>query len=109
MRIYIICPVRRATEEQKQRINLYVAMLEIDGHKVCLPYRDVPQTTPEGIVRKERAEISMCDEVHVFWDNDSVGSHVDLGMALGLNKRTVLIEVLNPGPEHSYQAIIGKL
>ena len=107
--IYIICPVRLATWEQKERINEHVFFLESEGHKVCLPYRDVQQTTPVEIVERERTEIMSCDEVHVFWDNNSIGSHVDLGMAIGLKKDIKLIEVLEPGPKHSYQAIIGKL
>jgi hypothetical protein len=43
-----------------------------------------------------------CDEVHVFWDVESSGSHFDLGMALALDKDIVLIRCFNDDEGKSY-------
>jgi len=48
------------------------------------------------------------DEVHVFWDVRSKGSHFDLGMAYALGKRIVPIECELPdGPEKSYWKVMN--
>jgi hypothetical protein len=50
------------------------------------------------------------DEVHVFWDVESFGSHFDLGMAYALNKRIVpLSRKRSDTPEKSYwKAVINR-
>ena len=57
------------------------------------PKRDAPQNDKTGynIVKSEVDAIKECDEVHIFWDVKSYGSHFDLGVAIALNKKLVLI------------------
>lgn len=83
-RIFIICPVRDVTEEEKQFIEDYVLNLEQKGNKVHWPQRDTNQVDPLGGIRiciDNNKAIWQADEVHVYWNNKSQGSFFDLGMA----------------------------
>ena len=66
----------------------YVAKLEARGLSVHYPPRDVDQTD-DGcgleILSKHRDVMINCKEVHVIWDENSKGSHFDLGMAFILS------------------------
>lgn len=93
MKIYIICPIRKQTKHQKIDIEEYVQDQENYGNSVFYPKRDAPQNDKTGynIVKSEVDAIKECDEVHIFWDVKSYGSHFDLGVAIALNKKLVLI------------------
>jgi nucleoside 2-deoxyribosyltransferase len=108
--IYIICPVRSASEEQTAEAQRYVEKLEKEGNTVFFPPRDVDQDHPDGarhIVEAELAAIASAHEVHIFWDKTSTGSHFDLGAALALNKPIKLIRSFVPdGTEKSYEKVI---
>ena len=97
-RIYLICPVRRITEEQQWRIEQYVAQLEAQGYSVHFPPRDVDQSDPIGfdICSAHRRAIKRCGRVDIFWDVNSSGSHFDLGMAWALGKKIRLVELFQP-------------
>ena len=101
--MYILCPVRNVSDEQKEQIEKYIEQLEADGHTVH-SYQDVNQDDPTGygIVMGHLAGMKACDEVHVFWDVKSSGSHCDLGMALALDKRIVLVECFEDNEGKSY-------
>lgn len=90
--IFLICPVRNATETQKAKMAEYINALEDHGNTVYYPARDTNQTDDTGlrICKDNRAEIIKADEVHVFWDKTSTGSHFDIGMAFALNKPIIL-------------------
>jgi hypothetical protein len=49
------------------------------------------------------------DEVHVFWDVESFGSHFDLGMAYALNKRIVPVscERIDPPAKSYWKAVVN--
>lgn len=82
--IYLICPVRQATPEQRAQLDKYVERLETEGHVVHYPPRDVDQSNDDGALRicqEHRDAMLLCDQVHVWWDNASMGCHFDLGMA----------------------------
>ncbi len=87
MKVYLICPVRNRSEEDRRAADRYVADLEQHGITVHYPPRDVDQTD-DGVGLKinhaHRAAMLQCDEVHVIWDNESKGSHFDFGMAFML-------------------------
>ena len=87
MRVYLICPVRYRSEEERRIADRYVAELEHRGATVHYPPRDVDQTD-DGIGLRinqaHRDAMARCDEVHVIWNNESKGSHFDLGMAFML-------------------------
>ncbi len=109
MNIYIICPVRRQKEFQGICIEKYVDELEKQGHTVFYPKRDAPQEseTAYEIIESEFKAVQDCDEVHVFWDVESGGSHFDLGMAYALNKTIRMMHLFVPDVEgKSYIKVI---
>jgi RNase H-fold protein (predicted Holliday junction resolvase) len=107
--IYIICPVRKIKKEEQSIIEAYVKKLEKDkNNKVFLPFRDVDETLPDvEIVRIEAEAIKNADEIHIYWQDESKGSHVDLGLAMADGKKKfVLINELKPSKEKSYINVI---
>jgi hypothetical protein len=91
VKIYLICPVRKATPEYSQAARSYVAQLESLGHQVYWPTRDTDQIDPAGlrICKDNRGGIEAADEVHVIWDGQSQGSIFDLGIAFAMRKKIV--------------------
>lgn len=109
MKIYIICSVRNATEEQIAFAENYVRRLEHQGHEVHYPPRDTDQTddgTGLNICISHRDAMEECDEVHVLWDKDSKGSHVDFGMAFAHYKPIVYVDNFATTPYKSYGNVI---
>jgi hypothetical protein len=109
MKIYFICPVRRANEKTTAFAANHVKKMEKAGHEIFWPQRDVDQNDETGfnIVTTELIAINMCDEVHVYWDKDSKGSHFDLGAAMIAGKRIVHVGSVEPdGPEKSYEKVM---
>ena len=107
--IYIICAVRNATVERVRAIRAYAETQRRLGHRVHFPPDDAPQDDSTGlaICRTHLAAMKDCDEVHVFWDVESKGSHFDLGMAYALGKKLVPVECEHPdGPEKSYWKVM---
>jgi len=49
MKIFLICPVRGITEEEKNVIEQYVLNLEEAGHTVHWPPRDTDQNDSVGL------------------------------------------------------------
>jgi len=97
-KIYIICAVRNALPGVRAALEAYTDILEESGHIVHLPHRDTKQDNSGlEICMENGAAIHMSDEVHVFWDKNSSGSHFDLGMAfmldmlVGHKKKVVLL------------------
>ena len=85
-KIYIICKVRGASPHTKAALEAYADILEDAGHLVHLPHRDTDQEAGGlEICMENGASIHLSDEVHVFWDESSKGSHFDLGMAFMLD------------------------
>ncbi len=112
MRIYIICAVRNASEIRVTEIRAYAAGMRKLGHHVHFPPDDAPQTDPTGeaICRTHLVAMKDSDEVHVFWDVESKGSHFDLGMAYALGIPIAPIECEHPdGPEKSYWKVMCAL
>ena len=97
LKIYIICPVRNLQESEKKELNNYVKELE-KYNTVFYPPRDAPQDDLTGIniVKTEIEAIKNCDEVHIFWNVNSSGSHFDLGVAMAFNKTLKLIKEYRP-------------
>jgi len=111
MKFYIICPVRKITPEQINEQGEYVAKLEKEGFEVFYPPRDAPQESKTGyeIVMAELNAIKDCDEVHIFWDINSNGSHFDLGMVIALEKKIKIVKLYQPDvQEKSYMKVVEK-
>lgn len=98
MRIFLICPVRSATEEQKKEIQKYVQDMEYRGNKVYYPARDTNQNDKIGLMicESNKKAIKSSDEVHVYYDPNSSGTLFDLGMAFAMNKKIVLVNKVEP-------------
>ena len=112
MHIYLICPVRLSTPEVRRLSDEYVTTTESAGHTIFYPPRDVDQvnSTVEQIIAVELEAIRAADEVHVFWDINSRGSHFDLGAAMVLGKPVKLIHSYNPDPlGRGYERVIRML
>ena len=91
--VFLICPVRNATDEQKQQLQDYIIRLENEGLKIYYPARDTDQNDPTGyrICMDNRYAISYSREIWIYWDKDSSGSLFDLGMAFMENKPLFII------------------
>ena len=99
-KIYIICSVREASPETRAALEAYTDMLEDEGHVVHLPHRNTNQEAVGfEICMENGAAILLSDEIHIFWDKESFGSHFDLGMAfmmdmlIGKKKRVFIMEM----------------
>ena len=81
MKIYILSSVRQATLRERAKLEAYANILEDKGYEVYLPHRDTNQQDTEfDICFQNGAEIQRADEVHVFYNPKSTGSHFDLGV-----------------------------
>ena len=86
MRITVICTVRNATDEYRKMLEDYKAKLEAKGYKVHLPHVDTNQKgTGWEICTQNGNAIRNSDEIHVFYNSESTGTHFDLGMVFMLN------------------------
>lgn len=104
-----MCAVRNATWERIVEIRAYADEQRALGRTVHYPPDDAPQDDPTGeaICRTHLEAMRNCDEVHVFWDVKSSGSHFDIGMAYALGKPLVPIACEHPdGPEKSYWKVM---
>jgi len=92
-KIYIICSVREATDEVREKLESYTKKLICDGHEVHLPHIHTNQdNTSIGICDENVEAIKWADEIHIFFDSTSTGSHFDMGAAFVLGKPIKLIE-----------------
>jgi hypothetical protein len=110
--IYIICAVRGASNQRIVEIRRYVDQLRNLGHNVHFPPDDAPQDDRIGIdiCDVHLDAMKKADEVHVFWDVESRGSHFDLGMAFALGGKLKSISCERPdGNEKSYWKVIKVL
>jgi hypothetical protein len=111
-KIFIICPVRIISETQRKEIDDYIKQKEEEGFSVH-SYKNVNQVDPTGgvnICAHHRKAMLECDEVHVFFDASSSGSHFDFGMAFVLDKPIKLVKAYQPTPiGKSYQAVLEKI
>lgn len=100
---FLICPVRSG--KYKGEAEAWVKMLEDEGVEIHYPPRDTDQTD-DGIGLQICADnltaIRNADAAYIIYDEDSKGSHFDLGMAFALNKPIYLINVDDPTPRKSF-------
>ncbi len=88
MKIFLICPVREADDQTTKRIGEFVENEEKNlGNKIHWPPRNTNQIDPIGlrICTDNAMGIIESDEIDVYWDKNSKGSHFDLGMAFVLH------------------------
>jgi len=79
------------SSQYKDRFSEAKESLESSGCKVLIPaFDDTPWLAPLGICDRNLELMEQADEVHVIWDNRSVGTIYDLGMAMALRKKLVI-------------------
>lgn len=82
--IFLICPVRNASQAVREKIASYVNGLEALGHEVYWPDRDNPHQNTDKIgiliIDYNRRKMLEADEIHIWYDKNSTGSIFDLGM-----------------------------
>lgn len=92
-KVFIICSVRSASEEYRTKLETYVSELESMGIKVHLPHRDTNQNARGFDICMQNANaIKDADEVHIFYNSSSQGTHFDMGVSFALGKRVVVVE-----------------
>lgn len=106
-RIFIICTVRGASDEYKKKLEDYVAQKEAEGWNVHLPHRDTDQNASGWEICSQNARaIMLADEVHIFYNPDSQGTHFDMGVAFAYGRKIVLAESLEPTPKKSFNNML---
>lgn len=91
--VFIICTIRSATKEYINKLEEYVSELEFKGFKVYAPHRDTNQMALGYEICKQNMQgIVEADEIHIFYNSKSQGTHFDMGMAFALDKKIVIVE-----------------
>lgn len=107
--IFVICTVRSASVEYKTKLEDYVASLEKAGYDVHLPHRDTNQNeTGYNICAENYLAIATSNEVHIFYNPDSQGTHFDMGVAFALNKKIIIAENVEFGEGKSYPRMLAE-
>ena len=92
--VFLICPVRDASDEQKEKMKAYIAKLKGAGRRVYYPADDTVQkgdNTGLRICRDNARAIWKSREVHIFFDPKSEGSRFDLGVAFAFDKTLYIV------------------
>ena len=107
MKIFLISPVRTLDTLTFHEISAYVTKLASEGHVVYWPVIGTNQRQKEMAICQENKEaIIKADEIHIWYDVDSLGSIFDLGMAWALNKKLVIANDVDGSYEKSFANLI---
>lgn len=80
------------SSQYKSKILDHKKILESQGHEVKIPaYDDHPELDSLGVCEYNRKLIEWADEIHIFWDQRSMGTIFDFGMAFALRKPVKVI------------------
>jgi len=107
MKVFIICTVRNAIPDYISKLEKYVSDLEAHGYQVHLPHRDTNQNaTGIDICKQNKIAIYEADEVHIFYNSKSQGTHFDMGVAFAFDKKIKIIENEQFGEGKSYPGML---
>lgn len=99
-KVFVICPVRIADSATRKKLEAYKKLLESQGYIVHLPHLDTDQkASGYEICMQNMKAILEADEIHIFFDSSSYGSHFDLGVAFLAcyrNKKKIIKVIENP-------------
>lgn len=93
-KIFLICPVRNATDNQKQWIENFVKEKYTEGYIIHAPHLHTVQSDLFGgyaICRQNANAVATSEEIDIYYDQSSTGSVFDLGVAYALSKPLVLL------------------
>lgn len=81
-----------ASTQYEDKILNHAAKMQSEGHNVLIPAFDDHKDFDElDVCRYNQGLIEKADEVHILWDNRSVGVVFNFGMAFALKKPVKLI------------------
>jgi hypothetical protein len=110
VKIYLICPVRRATDEDKAFLDNYIARIEARGDTVFYPARDNPYEETDRIgdmiCSVNSLAIETADEVHIYWVESSAGSKFDLGIVFACCKPIVILNHIDETETKSFTKLL---
>ena len=107
MQVFIISSVRGVDSSYQKKLEKYTEDLENKGIVVYLPHRDTNQSACSlNICETNLAAIQASDEVHIFYNPKSQGTHFDMGIAFALNKPIKVIETVEFGSGKSYPRML---
>lgn len=93
-KIFLICPVRNANENQRKWIEDYVSEENSEGYFVHAPHLHTRQIDLFGgyaICKQNAQAVASSSLVAIYYDKESTGSVFDLGVAYALNKPILLL------------------
>ena len=93
-KIFLICPVRNATEEQRKWIENFVLEKYGEGYSIHAPHLHTRQTDLFGgyaICTQNAEAVATSAEIDIYYDQSSTGSVFDLGVAYALHKPLKLL------------------
>jgi nucleoside 2-deoxyribosyltransferase len=64
----------------------YGVQLAMKGHEPRMPFFDHNAQSATDVMVSNRALIEWADEVHLFWNQRTMGTCIDIGMAFALRK-----------------------
>ena len=79
------------TTSYKHMMQDHLYVLEEKGHAVRMPKFDDYNIDELQICKRNVEDIKWADEVHVFWDQRSIGTIFDFGAAFALGKKIKLV------------------
>lgn len=88
-KIFLICPVRNASDEIRKEIEDYVIKKNNDGYIIHAPHLHTVQKDILGgytICLENANAIASSGRIDIYYDQKSTGSAFDLGVAYYLNK-----------------------
>ena len=88
-KIFLICPVRNATYEQRKWIEDFVKEKTDEGCTIHAPHLHTRQTDLFGgfaICTQNALAVASSEEIDIYYDQTSTGSVFDLGVAYALHK-----------------------
>jgi nucleoside 2-deoxyribosyltransferase len=73
------------------------------------PHRDTDQNgRGYDICTENMNAIKEADEVHIFYNPDSQGTHFDMGVSFALGKKIIVVENIEYGPGKSYPRMLDE-
>jgi nucleoside 2-deoxyribosyltransferase len=106
---FVICTVRGASEEYKNKLEAFVQELESNGYNVHLPHRDTNQDVSGLDICTENCNaIREADVVFIFYSKTSQGTHFDMGCAFALKKKLFVVENEEYGEGKSFPRMLDE-
>ena len=73
-------------------MNIHKEKLIKEGHEAMVPaFDNFPGMDDYAVCKYNRKLIEQADEVHMFWDQRSLGTIFDMGMVFALRKKMRII------------------